>query len=92
MTQADITRWAKEIEAQLTPYQNEAHYRFESCFNEYTAQVTWTCDIVCDEGDYYTSPSWHSKNERLDISVMDADGTERVDISSDLVKFFTLLL
>ena len=92
MTQADITRWAEQIEVQLTPYLNEEFYQFESCFNEYTAQVTWTCDSVCDEGDYYTSPSWHSENERLDISVMDADGIERVDISSDLVKFFTLLL
>lgn len=89
MTTHDIEIWAKCIESQLAPYQNEECYEFESCFNDLIATVKWTCDVVAVEGDYYTSPSWYSKNERLDISVIDEDGIQRTDISDQLVRFIS---
>lgn len=89
MTTSEIERWAEDIASHLANYQNEAHYEFESCFDDYIATVVWTCDIVVEKGDYFTSSSWDSVNEKIEITVVDADGFTQPAISTQLVEYLS---
>lgn len=74
MSEDKIQEWATRLARQIDQFCGDPIGELDDFFEGLEALVRWTADVIVDEGDFWTGPSWHTENERVDVEVWDAEG------------------
>lgn len=64
LTNSQLNEWASQIARMIDGGESKT---FCHSYGEYEVEVSYTCTIGTDKGDFWTAPSWWVESERVEV-------------------------